>query len=170
MEEQADGMSGLSGDLLDAGHIGAGMFSVDPAPEALTELVGRTRTAFTDVGGRHAVVIDIAPDLPSVMADSRRIAQVLSNLFANAVRHSLSTSTIRVAAHRDGAVVEISVSDWGEGVSPVRLPHLFRQHASIGAGREGGGPGSGWSFARAWCRRTAGASAPTAPGRVEVRA
>ena len=143
VEEQADRMSGLIGDLLDAGRIGAGMLAVDPAPEALADLVERARTAFTGGGGRHTVVIDLAPNLPPVMADSRRIAQVLGNLFANAARHSPETSTIRVAAQRAGPVVEVSVSDRGEGVAPERLPHLFRQHAGIGAGSEGGGSGLG---------------------------
>ena len=136
VEEQADRMSGLIGDLLDAGLIGAGMLSVDPAPEDLAGLVERARTAFAAGGGAHAVTVELPEDLPRVMADARRIAQVLNNLFANAAHHSPETAPVRVAAQRHDAVVEVSVTDAGEGIPANRLPHLFRRHAGIGPGGE----------------------------------
>ena len=142
VREQAERMSGLIGDLLDAGRLGAGMLSVDPVPEAVADLVERARTAFAGAGGRHGIVIDLPADLPPVRADSRRIVQVLNNLFSNAARHSPETAPIRVAAQRDGEEVEIAVADAGEGVPPERLPHLFRRHAGA-AGAGGGGSGLG---------------------------
>ena len=140
IEEQAGRMAGLIGDLLDAGRLGAGLLPVDPAPEDMAGLIERARTAFTGGGGRHGIVIDLPADLPPVQADGRRIVQVLDNLLANAARHSPEVAPIRVAAERDGAHVEISVADAGEGVPPERLPHLFRRHAGAG---EGGGSGLG---------------------------
>ena len=140
VEEQADRMSGLIGDLLDAGRLGAGLLPVDPAPEDVAGLVERARTAFSGGGGRHSLVIDLPVDLPPVLADGRRIVQVLDNLLSNAARHSPEGIPIRVAASRDGALVEVSVADGGEGVPPERLPHLFRRHAGAG---EGGGSGLG---------------------------
>ena len=136
VEEQAGRMSGLIGDLLDAGRIGAGTLAVDPAPEALAAIVERARTAFSGSGGRHAVTVE-APEGLRVMADARRIVQVLTNLFDNAARHSLETAPIRVTAVRDGAEVSLSVTDGGEGVAPDRLPHLFRRHAGKGRGGSG---------------------------------
>ena len=147
VEDQADRMDGLIGDLLDAGRIGAGMLPVDPEPTAVADLVERARTAFTGGDGNHPVVIDLAADLPPVMADGRRIVQVLNNLLANAAAHSPATSPIRVAAVRDGAHVAVSVDDRGEGVPPERLPHLFRRHAGNDA-RDGGGTGLGLVICR----------------------
>ena len=151
VREQAERMSGLIGDLLDAGRIGAGTLSVDPAPEEVAGLVERARTAFAGAGGRHCIVIEVPVDLPRAIADSRRIAQVLNNLFANAARHSPETAPIRVAAERKGAEIEVSVTDSGEGIPPARLPHLFRRHAGIGAagnGDERGGSGLGLVICR----------------------
>ncbi|MDE2772703.1 MAG: response regulator [Gemmatimonadota bacterium] len=141
VEEQADRMDGLITDLMDAGRIGAGALPVDAAPEELSALVERARTAFSGGGSRHAVVVDLPADLPPVMADGRRVVQVLDNLLANAARHSPETSPIRVAAARDGAHVEVSVADEGEGVAPDALPHLFSRHA--GADPRGRGSGLG---------------------------
>ena len=150
VEEQADRMSGLIGDLLDAGLIGAGMLSVDPAPEELAGLVERARTAFAAGGGSHAVAIDLPEDLPRVMADARRIAQVLGNLFANAARHAPETAPIRVEARRGGEEVEVSVIDAGAGIPAARLPHLFRRHA--GAGEAAGGSAEGTGLGLVICR------------------
>ena len=145
--EQADRMDGLIGDLLDAGRIGAGVMPVDPEAQALAGLVERARTAFAGAGGRHAVVVDLPPDLPRVMADARRIVQVLDNLLTNAARHSPEAAPIRVAAEPEGAHVAVSVADDGEGIAPERLAHLFRRHAGLDGG-VGGGSGLGLVICR----------------------
>ena len=44
--------------------------------------------------GRHAVLIDLPPDLPRVMADRERIARVLDNLLVNAARQAPESSLI----------------------------------------------------------------------------
>ena len=55
-------------------------------------LADQARNTFLSGGGRHTLEIDIPPDLPRVMADEPRIAQVLNNLIANAARHSFETT------------------------------------------------------------------------------
>ena len=137
INEQADHMRGLIGDLLDAGRIDAGTLSVSPEASEVADLVEQARNTFLSGGGRQ-LMIDLPPDLPHVMADRRRIVQVLNNLFSNAARHAPESSPIRVAAVRDATHVAISVADDGPGVAPERMPHLFRKHAGIAGGdREG---------------------------------
>ena len=139
IEEHADQIDGLIGDLLDAGRIEAGMLSVDPEPAEVASLVDQARNTFLSGGGRHTVQIDLPPDLPRVMVERQRIVQVLNNLFSNASRHSPESSPIRVAAERDGVFVALSVSDEGRGVPPDQLPHLFRKHACLAGGEQQGG-------------------------------
>ena len=138
IDEQADRLTGLIGDLLDVGRIETGTLSVSPEPSAVSALVDQARSTFLASGGRHAVIIDLAPNLPRVMADRGRILQVLNNLFINAARHAPDSSPIRVAAVRQDMYVAILVSDEGRGVAPERLPHLFRKYApdarGVGAG------------------------------------
>ena len=142
IDEQARHMHGLIGDLLDAGRIRAGTLSVAPEPAEVTALVERARTTFLSGGCRHSVLIDLPPDLPRVLADRRRIVQVLNNLLANAARHSQESSPIQVSAEQDGVHVAISVTDRGRGVSPEQLPNLFRSYAGT-AGTEGATAGTG---------------------------
>ncbi len=144
IDDQADQMSSLISDLLDAGHIEAGTLSVDPEPAAVASLVDQARTTFLSGGDRHTVLIDLPLDLPRVMADRHRIVQVMNNLLSNAARYSPESSPIRVGAARNGVHVAISVSDEGRGVSPDLLPHLFRKHVRLG---DGGIRGSGLGLA-----------------------
>ena len=138
VNEQADRMDGLIGDLLDAGRIAAGTLSVEPAPVELSNLVERARRTLESSGARHAVQVDLPQDLPPVMADPGRIVQVLDNILANAARHSPDTAPIQVSAEQEGGHVAIAVTDGGEGIAPGQLARLFRKH-----GGEGGRTGMG---------------------------
>ena len=143
--DQAGHMRGLIGDLLDAGRIDAGTLSVTPEPAEVADLVERARNTFLSGGGRHAVLVDLPARLPRVLADRRRVVQVLNNLFANAARHAPESSPIRVATVGENGHVAVSVSDEGRGVAPERLPHLFRKGA--GAGEKGTAAGHGLGLA-----------------------
>ena len=136
VDEQVDHMHRLISDLLDAGRIDAGMLSVSPVPAELPALVEQARDAFLSGGSAHAILIDLPRKLPPVLADGRRIVQVLNNLLANAARHSPGSAPIRVAAARDGQQVTVSVTDEGRGVPPEQLPQLFRRYAILGGADE----------------------------------
>ena len=137
IDEQADRMDSLIGDLLDAGRIETGTLSVAPEPSDVAVLVDQARGTFISGGGRHTVRIDLPPDLPRVMADRQRLVQVLNNLLANAARHSPESAPIRIAAEREGLDVAVSVADEGRGIAPDQLGQLFRKYSTAGD-REGG--------------------------------
>ena len=149
--EQADHMRDLIGDLLDVARIETGTLPVSPEPVEAAVLVDEARSRFQSGGGRSNLVIDLPPDLPRVMADRRRIVQVLNNLLSNAARHSNELSPIRVAAVPDGVLVAFSVADDGVGVPAERLPHLFRKFSRLEGEeqrREIGGSGLGLAICR----------------------
>ena len=88
IDRQADHMSGLINDLLDVARIETGTLAVNPEPALVAALVDQARSVFLGGGSRHDIRIDLPLDLPRVMADPRRMAQVLGNLLSNAARHS----------------------------------------------------------------------------------
>ena len=111
-------------------------------------MVDRARNTFLSGGGRNNLDLDLAPDLPLVMADRQRIVQVLGNLLSNAARHSLESSVIRVTAVREDLHVAVTVADEGRGISAERLPHLFRKFSRTdGEGGERAIGGSGLGLA-----------------------
>ena len=147
IEQQADHMQDMIKDLLDVARIETGTLSVAPGPADPARLVDLARNAFLSAGGRNNIRLDLEPHLPPVMADRRRIVQVLGNLLSNAARHSPEASDIRLAAVRDGVHVAFSVADDGMGVSAELLPFLFRKHSRIDGDDRAGIAGSGLGLA-----------------------
>jgi len=73
--------------------------------------------------------LDVAPNLPDVMADAVQLQQVLINLIRNAIDATLQGGAaqreIRLCALCAAAGVEISVHDHGPGLDPAALANLF---------------------------------------------
>ena len=146
IDEQADHMHDLVADLLDVARIETGTLPVTPEPAEVAVLVDRARSTFLSAGSRNNLAIDIPPDLPLVMADRRRIVQVVGNLLSNAAEHSSESSVIRISAVREGVHVAVSVADEGRGIPSERLPYLFRKFTrtdgdDLGSGVAGSGLG-----------------------------
>ena len=146
IDEQADHMHDLVADLLDVARIETGTLPVTPEPAEVAVLVDRARSTFMSAGGRNNLAIDIPPDLPLVMADRRRIVQVVGNLLSNAAKHSSESSVITVTVVREDFHVAVSVADEGRGIPSERLPYLFRKFTrtdgdDLGSGVAGSGLG-----------------------------
>ena len=147
--EQANHLRRMIGDLLDVARIETGTLPVAAAATDLAGLVEQARNLFLGGGGRHDLLIELPPDLPPVMADQRRIVQVLANLLSNAARHSGADSPIRVSAVAERFQVAISISDQGQGIAAERLPDLFRKFSRTeGAARDIAGPGLGLALCK----------------------
>ena len=146
--DQADNMNALVADLLDVARIETGTLPVSPEPAEVAMLVDRARSGFTNAGGRNNLAIDVEPDLPLVMADRRRIVQVLGNLLSNAARNSPESSVIRVSAVREGVHVAISVADEGRGILADSLPDLFRKFSRAQSEEHGGDTGLGLAICK----------------------
>ena len=148
IKSQSDRMRDLISDLLDVARIETGMLSVTPEPVEAADLVDEAKNTFLTGGGRRNLTIDMELDLPRVMADRRRIVQVLCNLLSNAARYSPDSSAIRVNASLGDDCVEISVADEGQGVSTDEMPMLFRKFSrNIGHGEEREAPDTGLGLA-----------------------
>ncbi len=130
INEQADYMRDLIGDLIDVVRIETGTLSVHPEPTDVARLVDESRNSFLSAGGRDNVRINLTADLPPVMADRRRMTQVINNLLINAARNSHESSHIRIDAVVDDLHVAISVVDSGKGLSAERLPYLFQKFST----------------------------------------
>ena len=131
IDDQAEHMRSLMSDLLDMARIETGTLSVSPEPADVTRLVDEAKNRFLNAGGRNELRIELAPDLPLVMADGRRIVQVIGNLLSNAARYSSELSPIGLVAGRDGVHVSISVVDEGAGLAPEHVPQLFGKYSRL---------------------------------------
>ncbi len=89
--------------------------------------------------------------LPSVYVDPDRIAEVLTNLLDNALRHTPTGGRVEVAATGHGEQVALIVADTGEGIAPEHLERVFERffRADPARARTAGGSGIGLAIARA---------------------
>ncbi len=153
---QVDRMHVLISDLLDVARIETGTLAVLPEPTDVAILIGEACNGFRIGGGKHEIEIDLAPDLPWVMADRLRMAQVLGNLLINAARQSPESSIIRVTAVGEGVHVAVSVSDQGRGIPAESLPQLFRKFSRIASQEQGGDTGLGLAICKGIVEATGG--------------
>jgi C4-dicarboxylate-specific signal transduction histidine kinase len=87
------------------------------------------------------VETELQDDLPSVVADERRLAQVFLNLFLNAGDAMEGTGKVRVAARAVEGGMEVLVADSGPGIPPENLPHVFEPFFTTKEPGEGTGLG-----------------------------
>ncbi len=148
IQDQAEHMRGLIGELLDVARIQTGALPVDPEPTDLRLLVEEAGGLFRSADARNPLDVELAADLPMVLADRRHVVQVLGNLLSNAAGYSAEGSPITVSAVRDGVHVAVSVADRGRGIPAELLPELFRKFSrASGEVTASGADGSGLGLA-----------------------
>ncbi|MGB1249237.1 MAG: sensor histidine kinase [Candidatus Promineifilaceae bacterium] len=105
-------------------------------------------------------------DLPLVLADSQRVRQMLSNLLANALRHTPADGTIILRTAREADFVSISIQDSGDGISADELDQIFdRFYRTDGTRRrDAGGSGLGLAIVRALVEAHGGIISAESPG------
>lgn len=140
----------LINDLLDHSRIEAGKLELDLQPVSLValadELILDTAAAAEAAGCRLSVRIGPAVPL-AVLADGRRLKQILLNFLNNAVKFAPG-GRIRLALAQDGGQTWFRVEDEGSGLSEEVRSRLFRRYAQDELGRRSGGTGLGLAIAR----------------------
>lgn len=130
----------------------AGQISLHKEPLDVAELFEDVATSFSSLAETAgvALVVEPAPTPVTVVADAGRLDQVLSNLVANALRHTAPAGTITLRAWAAEGIVRLQVADNGSGISPEDLPYIFDRFWHGGASAPGalGGSGLGLAIAR----------------------
>jgi signal transduction histidine kinase len=66
-----------------------------------------------------------------IYADYRRIDQVMVNLIGNAIKYSPQSKRIEITVYHDEETATVSVRDFGIGINPQKLPHLFDRYYRV---------------------------------------
>jgi PAS domain S-box-containing protein len=150
IEEEADRLTGLIENLLDASRLQAGGLSLNLSEVALNALAERIAKKFQTQTTIHRIVVDFPDNYPMVNGDESRLEQVLSNLVSNGIKYASQGGEIRISGQARPGQVIVCVSDEGPGVAPEDIPHIFdRFYRSSNAKRTTKGAGLGLYLARA---------------------
>lgn len=149
IEEEADRLSKMIDDLLDASRLQAGGMSLNRADVSLSMLSRRVAERFSTQANNHSIVTDFPENFPVILADESRIEQVIANLVSNALKYT-SKGEIRINGQVRPEQVIVCVSDEGPGIEARDLPHIFdRFYRSTEAVKNTKGAGLGLYLARA---------------------
>ena len=176
---KADHLLRLISSMLDLARLEASPPTVEQRPVSIVDVIERAAASLTSEAERRAIALNLESGgrLPRVLADSRRIRQVLMHLIANAIKFTprggdvvvaaevgpLSPSDLQPApvaappsvmpdelARRIG--VRVSVRDTGIGISPLAQARIFEPffQADQSSTREYSGTGLGLSLAKSY--------------------
>lgn len=162
-------LSLLIDDLFQMAQLEAGGLPLERAPASLRQVISDALESFSALADQRQVRLagHVAPDADAVFIDSARIARVLANLVANALRHTPAGGEVTVSAGRSAGEVRVEVRDTGEGIAAADLPRVFEQfyRGEKSRSRATGGAGLGLAIARAVVAAHGGRiGAESAPG------
>lgn len=112
----------LVNDLLDVTKIEQGQLVLNKTEFTFLEIVNSCCDSIA--GGFSKIKATGEMDIP-IMADYPKIEQVLINLINNSFKYAPNSHEIIINAKREKDFIKISVQDFGPGISPEKLPHLF---------------------------------------------
>ena len=137
----------LINDILDLSKVEAGRMDLDLGQFDLPAALDNCRTLVRERASRHGIALDLAVDerVGQIVADERKVRQVLLNLLSNAVKFTLEGGRVAISAVRADGGVEIAVSDTGIGIAPEDQETIFEEFRQAGSDyvrkREGTGLG-----------------------------
>lgn len=148
IEDEADHLTEMVEDLLDATRLQAGGLSLKKAELEIPRLARFLADRYTAQTQKHSFVVEFPADFPVIPADEERIRQVLTNLLNNAIKYSPG-GEIRISAKTRQKDVVVCVSDRGPGIDPRDLPYVFdRFYRSDEAAKTTKGTGLGLYLCR----------------------
>jgi len=142
----------LINDILDLSKIEAGRMELEAAPFSLVAALNNAVTLVKERAMSHGIRIelDVAPGLDTVVADERKVKQVVVNLLANAVKFTPDGGTVSVRAARENGEVRLAVRDTGIGIAAEDQARIFEefQQATHQGERAREGTGLGLTLSR----------------------
>ena len=158
--ENSQRLNELINDLLDMEKLEAGKVALQLEPQDLRAAVVQAMESNRPYAERfqvHWYIPDGLADM-AIIADQRRLQQVLTNYLSNAAKFSHSGGSIRIEWHLKGDSVTVSVVDQGIGIAAEQQPLLFTKFSQLDTTdkRRRGGTGLGLAICKELIERMGG--------------
>lgn len=137
-------LQALIDDLFTLARTDADALPLDLQPVEVAPVIAATLAALRPIAqqsGSVELLTDLPDDLPPVLADPQRLAQILTNLVRNAIQHTPPGGLVQVAATIDDSALHLTVRDTGPGIPAEHLPHLFERFYQVDEDSRGSGLG-----------------------------
>jgi signal transduction histidine kinase/HAMP domain-containing protein len=133
-------LQGIVDDLLDLSRIESGRIALKRERVDAATLLDDAAAAHRSAADAAGLALVVSPPEPpvSVEADPERSRIVVSNLLANAIRHTARGGRVELRARAAGEAVRFEVRDTGEGIPREHLDHVFEKFFRVPGARSGG--------------------------------
>ena len=123
-----ENLLGLINDLLDLSKIEAGSMHLERRTFSLKELMKSAAGMFREKAIVHNITLEfhVEDGVDEIIADQRKVKQVMVNLLSNAIKFTPAGGTVRLNARRAADTVEVSIEDTGIGISSSDIHQLFQ--------------------------------------------
>jgi two-component system sensor histidine kinase KdpD len=147
IDEETDRLTELVTNLLEMSRLEAGTLRVEPRRLDLGPLLAECSARLQVREPGRPLQVDLPPELPPVLADPRRIMQVVENLLTNAARYTPSETQIALRARTINGCVEVAVVDQGPGIPPDQREQVFEKFVRLNGSEDRASGGSGLGLA-----------------------
>lgn len=149
-QEDVQRLRALVNDLLDLSKIESGRMEMAFEPVAVSLLIERAISTVAAQAEEKGLKLrqQLPVELPPVKADPNKIAWVLTNLIANAIRYTAKGGGIEVSAKLAGNFVYVSVSDEGAGIPLEYQSKIFDKFVQVKNDKAVGGSGLGLAICK----------------------
>ena len=130
IEDDVKRLDRLISDIAGASRLDAELSRAEAEPVDLRAMLGMLVEIHAATGAEGPEAVRLVADLAegadlTVAGVEGRLVQVFQNLIANALSFSPPGGTVRLAAHRDGPMVEVGIADQGAGIPEGKLEAIF---------------------------------------------
>ncbi len=132
--DDAQWLISLVENLLSVTRIEDGSMQINTEPELVDEVIEEALKHVSRQGCEHSITFRPGKTLLLANMDARLIMQVIINLVDNAIKHTPKGSSIEISAEKKDEMVEVSVSDDGNGIPPESMGKLFDMFFTLNSG------------------------------------
>jgi PAS domain S-box-containing protein len=162
--EESDRLDRMLANMLLLTEVMAGRLEARLEPLPVEQVVRTAATAVAARSGIHTFLIDFAPGLPPAQGDAALLAQVLGNLYQNAVKYSPAGGKIQTRVSYNDQAVTISIFDQGIGIQDAEINRVFERFYRAGGNPSVHGTGLGLYLSRHLVEVQGGQITASSPG------
>jgi signal transduction histidine kinase/CheY-like chemotaxis protein len=134
IRKSAESLLEMVNDLLDLARVEAGKSVVRPARFQVSSLFGALRGVLRPLQVNDSVelIFDDASAIPAMQTDESKVAQILRNFVANALKFTEQGSVrVSVRLSENGQSAVFAIADTGIGIAPEHVELIFQEFAQI---------------------------------------
>ena len=131
MSRSVSHLSDLVNALLDVSQLDAGLIQPDISDFTVESLWEASTEDLTELAQAKQLTLKVGPVNETIRSDARLLRRIVQNLVANAVKYTPASGTVTLGAQRNGAFVDLTISDNGPGIPEEHQAAIWEEFKQL---------------------------------------